>query len=84
MRGMVGDRVERTEFHAGGIALAWLVLRNAQQRGTVVVAPADVARSLVAAPQALVGVDVLVSDRADFSRVVQNAGRELACGDGHV
>ena len=68
----VGARVERTELDARGIALARLVLRNAQQRGTVVVAPADVARCLVAAPQALVRVDELVGDCADFRRMVQD------------
>ena len=46
--------------------------------------PANVAWSLITAPQALVGVDILAGDGADFSRMVQNAGGELACGDGHV
>ena len=46
--------------------------------------PANVAWSLITAPQALVGVDILVGDGADFSRMVQNAGGELARGDGHV
>ena len=47
-------------------------------------APADVARRFGTAPQPLVGVDVLVGDRADLGRVVQDAGGKLTCGDGHI
>ena len=80
----VDRRVERAELHTRGIALAWLVLRDAQQRGPVVVTPADVARRFRPTPQTLVRVDVLVGDRANLRRMVQDASGELARDKRHV
>src|SRR5699024_1925450 len=56
----VGGGVQAAELDAGAGALGRLVERHPHQRGAVVVAPADVARRLLRAPQALVGVHPLV------------------------
>ena len=60
------------------LALVRLVQRHAHERGAVVVAPADEARRLVAAPEPLVRVDELVRDGGDLVRVPQQARDEVA------
>lgn len=66
------------------LPLPYFVLWNAKQGRTVVVSPADVARGLIASPQTLVGVHVLVGDGADLGGMVQNASSELTGRQRHV
>ncbi len=80
----VGAGVDGADLDPGGAHLAGLVHRDADQRGAVVVAPADVGGGLAAgacgavgaAPDALVGVDPLVGDGGDLARVLEQTGDE--------
>src|SRR5262249_31467822 len=78
----VAGGVERAELDPGGVPLLRLVHRHPDQRGPVVVPPADVGGRLAAgpggplrrAPQALVGVHPLVAHRGDLAGVLEQAG----------
>src|SRR6478609_5975524 len=74
----VGGRVDRAVLDARRVGLARLVHRHPDQRGPVVVAPADVRRRLGAAPQPLVRVGELVGHRGDLGGVLEQAGDERA------
>ncbi len=69
--------VDAAVFDPGGLALAGLVERDTDQRGPVVVAPAEVAGRLSAAPEPLVGVHELVGDGGELRGVLEDAGDEL-------
>src|SRR5690625_3601809 len=76
----VGRGVDRAVLGAGRGALVRLVPRQPYQGRAVVVPPAHVAGGLQATPQPLVGVDVLVGDRADLPGVAEQAGDEGPAG----
>ena len=72
----IHSAVHRSVFDSRAVALRWFVHRHPNQRGAVVVTPADPRGCFSPTGEPLVGVHPLVGDRGDLRSVREQSGDE--------